>query len=215
MKIDSRRKFKDTFNKLFKKYHPDNQETGDAELFIKYKTAYDEALKMGVLHKLPEEVITITTEQAFSGTTIDYKNVQIVIPPKFHRSGKTITFEDMSGERHYIKIDIVPVKDETIHYDESGEMEIERFVHITTLDAILGFKKTLDIFENKIILNYKPYELLKGNRIRWFVGCGFWKLREPKERNALKITFIIEQTEFDEEDIQTLEIMREIYAKRK
>lgn len=215
MKIDSRRKFKDTFNKLFKKYHPDNQETGDAELFIKYKTAYDEALKMGVLHKLPEEVIGITTEQAFSGTTIDYKNVQIVIPPKFHRSGKTITFEDMSGERHYIKIDIVPIKDEAIHYDEFREMEIERFIHITTLDVILGFTKTLDIFKNRIILNYKPYEILKGNAIKWFPGCGFWKIREPNERNPLKIKFIIEKTDFEEEDRKILEGLREKYAKGK
>jgi hypothetical protein len=76
-------------------------------------------------------------------------------------------------------------------------------------------KITLDIFENRIILNYKPYEILKGNAIKWFPGCGFWKIREPNERNPLKIKFIIEKTDFEEEDRKILEGLREKYAKGK
>ena len=212
MKIDTRRKFKDTFNKLFKKYHPDNKETGDAELFIQYKAAYDEALKKGVLHQLPEDIINITTEQAFFGTTVDYKGVKIIIPPKYYKTKNCISFNDKNGNNHVVRIGIEPVKGEILNYGEYGELEvIERIIEITLFDAILGFKKTLEIFGNDIIIEYKPYEVLK-HPVKWFSKCGYWKMWDSTERHGLQTRCVIKNVDLDESDRKILEIMREKYA---
>lgn len=215
MKIDSRRKFKDTFNRLFKKYHPDNKESGDAELFIQYKTAYDEAIKRGILNQLPEDIINITTEQAFFGTTLDYKGVKIIIPSKFFKRKRCISFNDKDGQNHLIKIDIKPMENERINFDEYGDLDfIERKIDITLFDAILGFKKCLEIFGKEIIIEYEPYEVLKYPT-KWFSQCGFWKLINPNERHGLQIRCVITKIDLDKEDKHLLEKMREKYAERK
>ena len=213
MRIDTYKAFKDTFNKLFKKYHPDNKETGDAELFIKYKNAYDEALKAGVADLLPEDTITITTKQAFTGTTINYNGVKIIIPPKFYKRHRNIMFNDKDGKNHCVKIDVSPsCSNEILKYSgRYGELEITRIINVTFLDAILGGKKELDIFGEKVYIEYKPYELF-NHPIKVFPNKGFWNKMNPLKRNDLTIKFMIKRIDLTKNDRKILEDMRERYG---
>jgi len=213
MIIDNYKSFKEVFNGLFKKYHPDNQETGNAELFIKYKNAYDEALKQGVADILPEATIGVTLDQAFFGATIDYNGVKIVIPPKFYRKHRNITFKDNDGNNHCVKIDVVSNNnDEILNYTgRYSELEVEKIIPVTFLDAVLGTEKTIDIFGEKIILKYKPYELF-SHPIKWISNKGFWSKMNPLKRNTLIVRCIMKHINVDKEDKKILESMRKKYG---
>lgn len=213
MIIDNYKSFKDTFNRLFKKYHPDNKETGNAELFIKYKNAYDEALKAGVIDSLPEDNINISEIDAFFGKTINYYDIaKIIIPPKFYNKNKNIMFTDKKGKKHCVRINIVPSNlDTKIYYDLDGNMDIVKYINVTFLDAILGCNFSIDIFGENVIINYKPYELFDCPK-KVIKNKGFWKKNNLEERVDVTIRFIMKKTILSKEDIQLLEKMREKYA---
>ena len=213
MKIDSRRKFKDTFNKLFKKYHPDNQETGDAKEFIRYRDAYLKAIEMGALKDLPQDILTITTTQAFTGTTLDYNNVGIIIPSGFYKSSQTIVINDSNGKPQTIRIEIVPSEpSESFTYKGPNmDMLITKTIHVNPLEAMVGGEKIIDVLGEKVTVEYQPNALFK-RPVYELKGKGFWK-RVEKARGDVIVKFFIDMIDLTKEDRKVLEGISKKYGK--
>ena len=210
MKVNSVAAFKEVFNRLFKKYHPDNSETGDIELFRKYHEAYEEALRKGLLDFLPDEVLDITLNQAFSGTVIEYDGQKLVIPKRFYASGRNILFV-YKGREHKVRIRVVPNdSSEHIMYNASGDIELTKTLTMTVFDAILGTEKVLDIFGESVILRYKPMELFQKSA-RVLSGKGFWR-KGSENRGDLVIRTVIKNVNLTSEDKRLLEEMARKYG---
>lgn len=213
MFFKSYKQFKDSFNSLFKKYHPDNQETGDAEMFMKYKQVYDDTINSGLLDKIiNNEVIDITTTQAFEGCIIHCQNFDLKIPPKFYNKKKRLEVMDKNGVVYKIYVNIVPEDDETIYYDKRfADLIVTKIVHVNALDIILGCRKTLKVFGKDVTINLKPYEVLKSKKE--IPNMGYPQRYNIDKRNPLRVQFMIDNIELTNEDIQVLQQMREKYER--
>lgn len=204
--------FKETFNELFKKYHPDNKETGDAEMFIKYHQAYEEMINNDIVKKLPEESISITITQAYQGCIVKCKNFSLVIPEKFYPSKDSRFVKDKNGTFHKIYIKIIPDKDELLTLgDKFNDINIIKYIGVSVFDIILGFEKEITVLGETIKLKVKPYEVLRKSSII-LKGKGYPQRFNPKERNPLTIKFKFDKIDLNENDLSIIKEMRDKYG---
>ena len=219
MFFKSYKQFKDSFNQLFKKYHPDNKETGDAEMFMKYKKAYDDAINSGLVDKIiNNEEVNITTTQAFNGCVVSCKDFELKIPPKFYNKKKRLEITDKNGVIHKIYVNIVPEPDEKVRYHVHDKMFadliVTKLVKVNILDIILGCKKTIKVFGKDLELNIEPYEVLRVKN-KEIPDKGYPKRFNIDKRSPLIIQFVLDKLPFDRNDLKTLEQMREKYDQTK
>lgn len=214
MFFKSYNEFKNYFNKIFKKYHPDNKETGNAELFIKYKKTYDEAIKSGIIKKIiNNEEIEITTTQAYNGCVVNCHAFNIKIPEKFYNKKQKIEIIDKNNILHKIYVKIIPEKDEIISYDKKfADLIITKIIHVNIFDIILGCEKSFLIFGKEISIKIKPYEILK-NPIKKIEGLGYPQRYNIKKRNPLYLQFKLDNLKLKEEDIKYIKELRNRYEK--
>lgn len=198
--------FKQTFNKLFKKYHPDNLETGDAEKFMNYKKMYDKIIEI----KNNQVRINITTTQAFLGTTINTEKFTIIIPPNYYQKKPFIDILGKDGKKYKIYIHIIADQDEYIKYDEKHkDLIIIKYVPINIFEIILGCEKTITVLGEMINLKISPFDVLK-NPTKVLHNKGYIK-RNKKERNDLTIMFKYVNTELSNNDIKIIKDMSRRY----
>lgn len=217
MFFKSYKQFKDSFNKLFKKYHPDNTETGDAELFMKYKEAYDNAIKSGLVDKIiNNEEIEITTTQAFNGCVVKCRDFDLKLPAKFYNKHKRIEVIDKKGILHKIYVKIIPEKDEKVSYHIHdkifADLVVTKIVKINIFDIILGCKKHLNVFGEDYVLELQPYEVLKIKN-KEIPNMGYPMRFNIDKRNPLKIQFVVDHIKLSKKDIKIIEDLREKYGK--
>lgn len=217
MFFKSYKQFKDSFNKLFKKYHPDNTETGDAELFMKYKEAYDNAIKSGLVDKIiNNEEIEITTTQAFNGCVVKCRDFDLKLPAKFYNKHKRIEVIDKKGILHKIYVKIIPEKDEKVSYDIHdkifSDLMVTKIVKVNIFDIILGCKKHLNVFGEDYVLELQPYEVLKIKN-KEIPNMGYPMRFNIDKRNPLKIQFVVDHIKLSKKDIKIIEDLREKYGK--
>lgn len=210
MIIKSYGKFKKIFNDLFKKYHPDNKETGDAEKFIKYKNTYDKLLNSDVLKNIQNNIeLDITTTQAFNGCEIKYMNYTIKIPKYFYNDKKFISVTNKNGDVIKFFINIVPEKDESIYYNSDSDLIVIKNVHVNIFDVILGNTKTLNIFGEEYNLKIKPYSIFHRSSI--IIPNKGYKKRHSNIRNDLTIKFIFDNIELSKKDIKIIKGLSKKY----
>lgn len=198
--------FKQTFNKLFKKYHPDNLETGDAEKFINYKNMYDKIIEM----KNNQIKINITTTQAFKGTTINTEKFTIIIPPKYYQEKPFIDIIGKDGKKYKIYIHIIADQDECINYEGSHrDLMITKNIPINIFEIILGCEKIITVLGETIKIKIQPFEILK-NPIKILHNKGYIK-RNKIDRNDLTIKFKYVNIELINDDIKILKEMSKKY----
>lgn len=217
MFFKSYKQFKDSFNNLFKKYHPDNAETGDAEMFMKYKEAYDNAIKSGLVDKIiNNEEIEITTTQAFNGCVVKCRDFDLKLPPKFYNKHKRIEVVDKKGVLHKIYVKIIPEEDEKVKYHINdiafADLIITKIVKVNIFDIILGCKKTFKVFGKDVTINLKPYEVLKVKN-KELPNMGYPMRFNIDKRSPLYIQFKIDIVDLDKKDIKILNDLREKYGK--
>lgn len=206
--------FKNYFNNIFKKYHPDNKETGNAELFIKYKKTYDDAIKSGIVKKIiHNEEIEITTTQAYNGCVVNCHTFDIKIPQKFYNKKQKIEVIDKNNILHKIYVKIIPEKDEIITYDKKfADLIITKIISLNIFDIILGCEKSFLIFGEKIKIKIKPYEIFK-NPIKKLDGLGYPQRYNITKRNPLYLQFKLDKIDFTNKDIKYIKELRDKYEK--
>lgn len=195
--------FKKTYNELFKKYHPDNLETGDNEKFIKIKQEYDSA-KI-VKNKCVN--IKITIDQAFYGAIIDTKEFKIKVPKYYYKSKPYIMIKGKDDKIYKINVQIVPQKDEIIAFDKNKNLMLTKIVKISYLDELLGCIKEIKIFDETIKIKIEPQ---KNIQEIVFKGKGYIK-KDLSEKNDLTIKIEYDKLNLSDEDKQILENMRKRY----
>lgn len=214
MFIKSYAQFKNTFNKLFKKYHPDNKETGDAELFIKYKKTYDEIINSGLIKKIiNNEEIEITTTQAFNGCVVKSDKLNIQIPPKSYNKKIEVMDKDKNNILYKIYVKIIPEKDEKICYNEFSDLIITKIIEIDIFDIIFGLEKKINILGDEKTIKVKPYELLFSKR-KTIENIGYPRYSDSNKRSPLILQFKVNTYQFDKKDIEILNNLREKYGKK-
>ena len=210
--IKSYQAFRAAFNELFKKYHPDNKETGHAEKFMKYHQAYEELKANGIADKLAEETISITTTQAYTGCLVKCKNFTLSIPPKFYYSKDTRIIKDKKGDFHKIYIKIIPEDDEIISFNNKfSDLMITKQVKVNIFDVVKKKKKELEILGEKIILEVKPNELLMRKSFT-INDKGFPQRHNLSKRNPLTIQFKFVKIDLNDRDLSVINKMREHYG---
>ena len=217
MFFKSYKQFKDSFNSLFKKYHPDNQETGDAELFMKYKQVYDDTINSGLIDKIiNNEEVNITTTQAFHGCIVSCKDFELKIPPKFYNKKKRLEITDKNGIIHNIYVNIVPESDEKvkhhIHDKMFADLIVTKLVKVNIFDIMFGCKKKVKAFGEELEIKLEPYEALRIKN-KEIPNKGYPKRFNIDKRNPLIIQFILEKLELESEDKKILQKMREKYGR--
>lgn len=211
MIIKGYNKFKQVFNDLFKKYHPDNTITGDAEKFIKYKNIYDDLLNSNTIEKIQNNIeIDITTTKAYNGCEIKYDNYTLKIPKNFYNDKKSIDIVDKNNNIIKFFINIIPEKDERIYFS-NGNLIVIKEVHINIFDIILGKNIVLDIFGEKYDLKLKPYEVLTKSSIT-IPNKGYPK-RNNNKRNDLTVKFLFDMIPLSEKDIDVIKGLKKNYEK--
>jgi DnaJ-class molecular chaperone len=201
--------FKLAYKELFKKYHPDNKETGDAEKFIKYKKIYDKVLKKREKNLIYTD---ISIEQAYFGTSIKKDSKTIIIPAGYYPKG-FIEVSDKDGNKFKVKINIIPNDDEVFEYSKKlSELMITKYVHLDIFDIILGCKKSIKIFGETFQIILKPFETL-SKPYKVIKGKGYPKRLKRNERNDLTIKFRYDTYELSVDDKKQLEEMSKHYGK--
>lgn len=207
MEIRGYNKFKQTFNALFKKYHPDNSISGNAEKFIKYKTKYDRLLSSNAVKNIHNIVeLDITTTQAFNGCELHYDKYTIKVPKHFYNDNKYFQLNDEIK----LYINIIPEKDETINFI-NGDLMVTKNVHYNIFDIILGKNITLNVFGEKYELKIKPYELLKRKSFK--IPKAGYPQKNKKLRNDLTIKFLFDSLILSEKDIFIIKEIKNNYGK--
>jgi DnaJ-class molecular chaperone len=201
--------FKRSYKELFKKYHPDNKETGDSEKFIKYKKIYDKVLKDREKNLIYAD---ISIDQAYFGTSIKKDSKTIIIPAGYYPKG-FIEVSDKNGQKIKVKINIIPNDDEVFEYSKKlSELMIIKYVHLDIFDIILGCKKSIKIFGETFQIILKPFETL-GIDHKTIKGKGYPKRFKRCERNDLTIRFKYDTLSLSEDDKEQLKEMSKHYGK--
>lgn len=214
MFFKSYKEFKNYFNKIFKKYHPDNKETGDAELFIKYKKTYDEAINSGIIKKIiNNEEIEITTTQAYTGCTINHDKFTIKIPKYFYNKRQRIEILDKDNVLHKIYVKIIPEKDEILSYSNKfADLIITKVIYLNIFDVILGCEKKINIFGKEFNVKIKPYEIFK-TQIKKLEGMGYPQRYNTEKKNPLFLQFKLDIIKLKDEDLKYIKELQKNYEK--
>lgn len=200
------RTFKQTFSKLFKKYHPDNLETGDAEKFMAYKKMYDDTIKI----KNTQIKVDITTTQAYFGTIINTKKFTIIISPKYYPNNKPTVIIGKDGQKYQVFVNIIAENDECIKYEgKDKELMITKIIPVNLFEILLGCKKTITVLGETLELKLTPNDVL-SNHTKVLPYKGYIK-RDKSGRNPLTLKFKYVNTILDDEDLTTLKEMSEKY----
>lgn len=193
---------KQIFRRLSKQYHPDNQETGDAEKFVELKNEY-EIIKATLEEKDGEKIIHITTTQAYKGCQILYKTYKIDIHPKYNGKGEhKIILMDKNRKKEKVIVKIVPEKDEILEYIDN-EILITKKIDINIIDAIIGCTKNISFLGKQYDVVVKPYEILKHN-IKRIANKGYPSFSKKDKCNPLILKFNITYPSFTNKDIKKL-----------
>lgn len=213
MFFKSYKDFKNSFNQLFKKYHPDNKETGNAELFMKYKSLYDNTIQSGLINKIiNNKVIDITTTQAYQGCVVNCDGIDIKISKKFYNKKNRIEIEDKNGVLYKIYVNIIPENDEIIKYDNKySDLIITKIVEINLFDVILGFEKEIVSLGEKYKIKIKPNELFNSSFYKKIENAGYPQRYNISKRNPLYIKFKVKNVNLGKDDKKIFEVMREKY----
>lgn len=195
--------FKKTYNELFKKYHPDNLETGDSEKFIKIKQEYDSAkiIKNQCVN------IKITIDQAFFGTIIETKHFKLKVPKYYYKTKPYIMVKGKDNNEYKVIIDIKPQNDEIITFDKDKNLLLTKVIKITFMDALLGCTKEVKAFDEKLQIKIEPQSIKQEYVIQ---DKGYMK-KNLSERNHLTIKIEYDKLNLSDEDKQKLEEMRKKY----
>lgn len=195
--------FKKTYNELFKKYHPDNLETGDSEKFIKIKQEYDSAkiIKNQCVN------IKITIDQAFFGTIIETEHFKLKVPKYYYKTKPYIMVKGKDNNEYKVIIDIKPQNDEIITFDKDKNLLLTKVIKITFMDALLGCTKEVKAFDEKLQIKIEPQSIKQEYVIQ---HKGYMK-KNLSERNHLTIKIEYDKLNLSDEDKQKLEEMRKKY----
>lgn len=187
---------KKAFKNLSKKYHPDNKETGDKDIFIEIKNEYD-ALKNEYVNT---KNITISVEQAYKGCIIEYHGYKLVVPEHYYGS-KPIRIGD---ENIIIKIN--NNHNEQIIFNGKGDIIVYKTVDINIFDVILGYKE-IDILGNNIKISTKYC-----NKWICLKNYGYPTKSNHNKRENLYIKMILKQNILlSDDDKKIIEDMRKQY----
>jgi len=193
---------KQLFRKLSKQYHPDNQETGDAEKFVELKNEYD-IIRAELEDKDGIKIVKITTTQAYKGCSILYKNYKIDIHPHYNGVGEhKIILLNKNGKKERFIVKIIPEKDEKIEYI-NNELIITKIIDINIIDVIIGSVKRISFLGNNYDVIIKPYELLKQT-IKKIANKGYPSFNNKGKNNPLILKFNITYPILTKKDIKKL-----------
>lgn len=193
---------------LFKKYHPDNKETGDERKFIQIREQYEKCKNsfINITHY-------ISLDESFNGCELfTPNNNKIIIPKKYYPTSPYII--DDNVEKLNVSVKISQQKDLTYTIN-NGNIIATKIIDITIFDILLGKLIEFDIFEEKICLTLPenfdiikyPYKDIKNKG---------YPLKNNKGKKAkLRIQFNLVPLEMSEEDTKLLQQMRDNYGSKK
>ncbi len=159
--------------------------------------------------------LQITLEDAYFGTkrnlTIGIKNLEVTIPPgvskgqqlRIKGEGQKGMTQELCGDL-ILHIEILDTKD--FFLDKQG---LHTIIHVPLYDAMLGCKKTLEIFDKTISFTVPPQS--PNGKVLRIRGRGMPKWKREGEFGNLLVTVIIDfPTDLNQEEIETFKKLRQI-----
>jgi hypothetical protein len=140
----TRKGLKQSYKRLSKIYHPDNKETGDAEMFLKINEAYNILLKQTIKQTY---IVETTLDEIIGGKIITINDTQLCITlwDYFKNKSRIVKIND---ELYKLKIKILLDKNTKIVKNKIVKikyLKINDIINGFVLDNINGIEYKIDI----------------------------------------------------------------------
>jgi DnaJ-class molecular chaperone len=210
---------KNSYRQLCKIYHPDRN-PDDTTKFIEIQKAYETLVDIELRKEYdldlmcspnckPEKVniknnINLTINECYYGCVKKYRlysGVYDVIVPKYSKPGDRIFLDGLGWNGGDLELEIVIEKNNNYFLD--SRLNLHYILEIDIWNSILGCECILNIFDEDIICNIKPFSKT-GDKFM-FIGKGY-----PNGRYKTNLIIEIKVVDLHELNEEQLELVRKI-----